>query len=108
EGPVVQTTWAETRIRALRVAQALVRHGIRPGDMIGCMAWNTVRHLEVWYGVPGAGAVLHSLNPRLSAEQLVYIINHAEDRLIFVDVDLVPVLEGIADRLTTVESFIVM
>ncbi len=108
EGPIVETTWAATRGRALRVAQALARAGFRPGDMIGAMAWNTVRHVETWYGVPGAGAVLHSLNPRLSAEQLVYIINHAEDRLIFVDADLVPVLERVADQLETVESVIVM
>ena len=72
------------------------------------MAWNTVRHVEVWYGVPGSGAVLHSLNPRLSAEQLAYIVNHAEDRLIFVDADLVPVLEQVADQFSTVEGFVVM
>ena len=108
EGPIVQTTWERTRTRALRVAQALARMGIRPGEMVGAMAWNTVRHVEVWYGVPGAGAVLHSLNPRLSAEQLTYIVNHAEDRLIFVDADLVPVLERVADQLDTVETYIVM
>ena len=108
EGPIVRSSWAEVRGRALKLAQALARMGVRPGDMIGCMAWNTVRHLEVWYGVPGAGAVLHSLNPRLSAEQLVYIINHAEDRIVFVDADLVPVLERVSDQLGTVEAFVVM
>jgi acyl-CoA synthetase (AMP-forming)/AMP-acid ligase II len=108
EGPIVRSSWAEVRGRALRLSQALARMGVRPGDMIGAMAWNTVRHLEAWYGVPGAGAVLHSLNPRLSAEQLAYIVNHAEDRLILVDPDLVPVLERVADQLSTVEGFVVM
>jgi fatty-acyl-CoA synthase len=108
EGPIVRSTWGEVHGRALRLAQALARIGIRPGDMIGAMAWNTVRHLEVWYGVPGAGAVLHSLNPRLSAEQLGYIINHAEDRLIFLDADLVPVVERVAGEVATVEGYVVM
>ena len=108
EGPIVRSTWGEVRERALKVVQALARLGVRPGDMIGCMAWNTVRHVEVWYGVPGSGAVLHSLNPRLSAEQLAYIVNHAEDRLIFVDADLVPVLEQVADQFSTVEGFVIM
>ena len=99
EGPITRSNWAEVRTRTIKLAQALVRLGVRPGDMIGCMAWNTTRHLEVWYGVPGAGGVLHSLNPRLFADQLVYIINHAEDRILMLDLDLVPVIEAIADRL---------
>jgi fatty-acyl-CoA synthase len=108
EGPIVRSSWRQVRRRALRLAQALARMGVRPGDMIGAMAWNTVRHVEVWYGVPGTGAVLHSLNPRLSAEQLAYVVNHAEDRLILVDADLVPVLEQVAGELSTVEGFVVM
>jgi fatty-acyl-CoA synthase len=72
------------------------------------MAWNTHRHMEAWYGVPGAGAVLHSLNPRLGREQLLYIINHAGDRWILVDLDLVPVLEGLAGGLPRVAGYIVM
>ncbi len=108
EGEITHATWAEIRTQALKLSQALVHLGAKRGDMIGAMAWNTARHLEVWYGVPGAGGVLHSLNPRLSAEQLVYIITHAEDRWIFCDLDLVPILEGIADQLTCVEGYIVM
>jgi fatty-acyl-CoA synthase len=108
EGPRASSTYAEVRARALRVAQALARDGVRPGDVIGVMAWNTPRHLEVWYGVPGAGAVLHTLNPRLFADQLVYIVNHAADRLLMVDADLVPVLERIIDRLPSVERVIVL
>ena len=108
EGPITHSTWAEVHLRARKVAQALARLGVKRGDMVGAMAWNTTRHLEVWYGVPGAGGVLHSLNPRLSAEQLVYIINHAENQWIFVDHDIVPVLEAVAPELTTVKGYIVM
>lgn len=108
EGPITRSTWGEVHLRARKVAGALARLGVRRGDMIGAMAWNTTRHLEVWYGVPGAGGVLHSLNPRLSAEQLIFIITHAEDQWIFVDHDIVPVLEGIADQLPLVKGYIVM
>ncbi|MEM7686200.1 MAG: long-chain-fatty-acid--CoA ligase, partial [Pseudomonadota bacterium] len=108
EGPITEATWADLHGRALKVSQALVRLGVKRGDMIGCMAWNTTRHMEVWYGVPGAGGVLHSLNPRLSAEQLIYIINHADDQWLLVDHDLVGVLEPIANQLQQVKGFIVM
>jgi len=108
EGPIMHSTWAEVHLRARKLAQALTRLGIGRGDMVGCMAWNTVRHVEVWYGVPGAAAVLHSLNPRLSAEQLIYIVNHAGNGSILIDPDLVGVLEPIAGDLKTVRRYIVM
>ena len=108
EGPIVESSWSVVRGKALRVAKALAGMGIGPGDAVGVMAWNTARHMEVWFGVPGAGAALHTLNPRLFAEQLVYIINHAEDRVLMVDLDLVPVIEAIRDRLTTAKHYIVL
>ncbi len=108
EGPITTTNWAGIRDKALRFAQALVGLGIEKGDTIGVMAWNTARHMEVWFGVPGAGAINHTLNPRLFADQLVYIINHAEDRFLIVDFDLLPIIEAIHDRLETVEKIIVM
>ena len=108
EGPIAHTTWAETRTEALKVSQALARLGLSKGDRVGVMAWNTARHMAIWYGVPGAGGVLHSLNPRLFADQLVYIINHAEDRILMLDLDLVPVIEAIADRLETVRTYVIM
>jgi len=108
EGPITRTSWAAIRIRALKLAQALRRLGVRPGDVIGGMVWNTARHLEIWYGVPGAGAILHSLNPRLSAKQLSYIINHAGDAWIFCDADLVGVLEPLAAKLSKVRGYVVM
>ena len=108
EGPVTRTNWAGVRAEALKLAQALTRLGVAPGEVIGCMAWNTARHMEVWYGVPGAGAVLHSLNPRLAREQLLYIINHAGDRWLFCDLDLVAILEGLAADLPQVRGYVVM
>ena len=108
EGPIETTTWSAIRNRALRVAQALSELGIRRGDVVGVMAWNTARHMEVWYGVPGCGAALHTLNPRLFADQLAYIINHAEDKVLMIDHDLVPVIEAIWDRLDTVQHVIIM
>jgi fatty-acyl-CoA synthase len=108
EGPLVRTDWAGIRSRALKLSQALRRLGVKPGEVVGAMAWNTPRHMEVWYGVPGAGAVLHSLNPRLAREQLIYIINHAEDRWIFCDLDLLPVLEAVAEELPLVRGYVVL
>ncbi|MBB5516079.1 fatty-acyl-CoA synthase [Rubricella aquisinus] len=108
EGHMVSSTYAEIRTRALKCAQALRRLGIQPGDVVGVMAWNTPRHMEVWYGVPGAGAALHTLNPRLFAEQMTYVITHAKDRIVMVDADLVPVIEAIADKLAGVETYIVL
>ncbi|MEL6282153.1 MAG: long-chain fatty acid--CoA ligase [Pseudomonadota bacterium] len=108
EGPVVTSNWAQIRDKARRVAAGLRKLGLQPGDRVGVMAWNTGRHLEVWHGVPGAGGVTHSLNPRLFDDQLIYIINHAEDRWLMMDHDLVPLIERLAPHLTTVQGFIVM
>ncbi|WP_262694941.1 long-chain-fatty-acid--CoA ligase [Kordiimonas aquimaris] len=94
--------------RARKCAQALARHGIKHGDRAGTLAWNTHRHVEVWYGASGMGAVTHTINPRLFPEQLIYIINHAEDRVLFLDITFVPLIEKIASALTTIEKYIVM
>ena len=108
EGPINRTNWIEIRNRALKLAKALQKLGVRKGDVIGVMAWNTSRHLEVVYGVPGVGAVNHTLNPRLFSEQLIYIINHAEDKVLVVDPDLIPVIELIIAKCTSVQQIIVM
>ena len=107
-GRMVETDWARLRREALCLTQGLARLGVRPGTVIGAMAWNTPRHMAVWYGVPGAGAVLHSLNPRLSGEQLAYIIDHAGDEWVMVDPDLVGVLEPLAGDLPGVRGYIVL
>ena len=108
EGPVTRSDYASVRRRALRVAQRLVREGIAPGDRIATLAWNTARHLEAWYGITGAGAIYHTVNPRLFAEQIAWIIDHAQDRLVLVDLSFVPLLEALADKLPTVERYIVL
>lgn len=108
EGHLTEMPYATLRLRALKVVQMLRRLGVKPGEAVASMAWNTPRHMEVWYGVSGAGAVLHTLNPRLFKEQLDYIINHAEDRVILVDADLVPVIEELKDHLSGVRQIIVM
>ena len=107
EGPIRRTTLKEVYSRAKRVAKALVAEGVRPGDRIATMAWNTDRHLEAWYGINGCGAVYHTLNPRLFAEQLVYIMNHAEDKILFVDITFVPVIEAVHSKFETLEKIIV-
>ncbi len=108
EGPIHTTNYANVRKRALRVAQQLERAGIRPGDRVATLAWNTWRHLEAWYGIMGCGGVYHTVNPRLFAEQIVWIINHAEDRIVMTDLTFVPLLEKLADKLPKVERYIVM
>jgi fatty-acyl-CoA synthase len=108
EGPIHTTNYAEIRSRALKIAQRLERDGVRLGDRVATLAWNTWRHLEAWYGIMGIGAIYHTVNPRLFAEQIVWIINHAEDRVILVDVTFVPLLEKLANKLPTVERYIVL
>ncbi|MEA2840187.1 MAG: 3-(methylthio)propionyl---CoA ligase [Methylobacteriaceae bacterium] len=108
EGPMHRTTYADIRQRALRVAKRLQKDGIKLGDRVGTLAWNTWRHLEVWYGITGLGAIYHTVNPRLFPEQIAWIVNHAADRVMFVDLTFVPILEGIADKLPSVERFVVL
>lgn len=108
EGPIVETTYTDIRNNALKVAQRLIKGGIGPGDRVGTLAWNTARHLESWYGILGAGAVYHTINPRLFADQIVYIINHAEDRILMTDLTFVPLLEEIAGKLPAIERYIVL
>jgi fatty-acyl-CoA synthase len=108
EGPIHRTNYAEAAHRARKLAQALGALGVAEGDRIGTLAWNTYRHFEAWYGITGMGAVTHTLNPRLFADQLAYIIHHAENRFILLDACFTGLLEGIVDQIPTVEGFIVM
>src|SRR5579875_2426865 len=101
-------TYADWGKRTMQLANALKEAGVAQGDRVATFAWNTYRHLELYFAIPCYGAVLHTLNIRLFPEQLVYIVNDAEDRLIFVDGDLVPDLEQIAERLPTVKLYVVM
>ena len=108
EGPIVRTTYAEIRARALKVAQRLERDGYGLGDRIATLAWNTGRHLEAWYGIMGVGAIYHTLNPRLHPEQIVWIMNHAGDRALFVDLTFLPLVEKIAPMVKSLEKIIVL
>jgi fatty-acyl-CoA synthase len=100
--------YAEVGERIDRLCRALRSLGVEQGDRVATFAWNSQRHLEVYFAVPCMGAVLHTLNIRLFTDQLVYVANHAEDQIVFVDDCLVPLLEKVADRLETVRHYVVM
>jgi len=108
EGAIHETTYADIRARALRLAQRLERDGIGLGDRVATLAWNTWRHLEAWYGIMGIGAVYHTVNPRLFPDQIVWIVNHAEDRVMLADLTFIPLLEKLADKLPTIERYVVL
>src|SRR5438094_1873930 len=108
EGPIHRYTYAEAERRSKRLARALLRLGIRPGDRVGTLAWNTFRHFELYYGISGIGAVCHTINPRLFDDQIVYIVNHAADRLLFVDTTFPPLLERLAPSLPADSRIILM
>jgi 3-(methylthio)propionyl---CoA ligase len=93
EGELHRYTYAEAERRSKRLARALLRLGICPGDRIGTLAWNTFRHFELYYGISGIGAICHTINPRLFDDQIVYIVNHAADRLLFIDATFIPLVE---------------
>jgi fatty-acyl-CoA synthase len=103
-----RSTYAEVYRRAKRVASALEGLGVAPGDRVATFAWNHYRHLELYFAVPASGRVLHTLNVRLFPEQITYIANHAEDRVIFVDDVLIPLLEKVAPDIRGVKAYVVM
>ncbi len=108
EGPIHRCTYADIHHRSKKLAKALRSLGVATGDRIATLAWNGYRHLELYYGVSGIGAVLHTLNPRLFPEQIVYIANHAEDSFIFTDLTFVPLLEAIAGQLNHIKAIVVL
>src|ERR1700680_4581576 len=108
EGPVHTTDYAAIRERALKVAQRLDRDGIKLGDRVATLAWNTWRHFEGWYGILGIGALYHTVNPRLFPDQISWIVNHAEDRVMMTDLTFVPLLEKLADKLPMIERYVVL
>ena len=108
EGPIHTTDYRQVRARALKVSQRLSKDGIKLGDRVATLAWNTWRHLEAWYGIVGIGAIYHTVNPRLFPDQVIWIINHAEDRVMMTDLTFVPFLEKIADKLPTIERYILL
>jgi acyl-CoA synthetase (AMP-forming)/AMP-acid ligase II len=108
DASVHRTDYATIERRARRLARALESRGIRPGDRVATLAWNTFRHVECFYGVSGHGAVLHTVNPRLFHDQIAYIIRHADDRVLLFDADLLPIVETIAPEISCVQRFVVL
>ncbi len=108
EGDMHRTTWAQIDVRSRKLAQALARLGLEKGDRIGTLAWNGYRHLEIYYGVSGSGLVCHTINPRLFPQQVAWIANDAEDKAIFVDLNIFPLVDKLAPMLPSVKHVIVM
>ncbi len=108
EGDIHRCSYRELASRSRRLAQALAALGMAPGVRVGTIAWNTYRHLELYYAVSGSGAVLHTLNPRLHPDQLAWIADHAEDEILCFDKTFLPLVEAVASRLKTVRKFVLM
>jgi acyl-CoA synthetase (AMP-forming)/AMP-acid ligase II len=108
EGDVHRYTYADLAKRARRMANALASRGVRFGDRVATLAWNGYRHMELYYAVSGSGAVLHTLNPRLHPDQVVWIADHAEDQVLFFDMTFLPLVEAIASRVKTIKAFVAM
>jgi fatty-acyl-CoA synthase len=108
EGDIHRYTYKDCHRRARQLANALAGLGVKIGDRVATLAWNGYRHLEVYYAVSGSGAVLHTINPRLFAEQIAYIANHAEDQYLFFDLTFLPLVEAFAQQCKTVKGFVLM
>jgi fatty-acyl-CoA synthase len=106
--PRHRCTWRDVFRRTRQLANALVAAGVKPGDRVASLAWNDYRHLELYYAVSCIGAVMHTINPRLFPEQLEYIVNHAADRLLFIDPTLLPLLQVLKGKIPCVERIVVM
>ena len=108
EGNIHRYTIEDMARRTRKLANALSRLGVNPGQVVGTIAWNGYRHMELYCALPGIQALYHTINPRLSAEQLIYVVNHAEDQYIFVEAMFLPLLENVRDKLPNVRGFIVL
>ncbi len=105
-GPLFRYTYAQCAVQARKLANALAALGLNPGDVVGSIAWNNHRHLEAYYAVSGSGMVMHTCNPRLHPQQLIYIINHAEDRVVLFDATFAPLIKGIAAHCPQVHAWV--
>ncbi len=108
DGSVHRYTYSDAHARARKLANALQRLGVQPGERIATLAWNSYRHFEIYYAVAGSGAVIHTINPRLFPDQITYIANHAEDKYVFFDLSFAPLLEKLAPLLKTVKGYVAM
>lgn len=101
-------TYKEIAERTRRLADGLAKLGVERGDRVGTLAWNTYRHLEAYFAIPCSGAVLHTINIRLAPQHISYIINHAEDKVLLIDSDILPLIEALKDHIPTVKAFVIM
>ncbi|WP_281915400.1 3-(methylthio)propionyl-CoA ligase [Caldimonas thermodepolymerans] len=108
EGDIHRYTYRDAELRARKLAQALARLGCEEGDRVGTLAWNGYRHFEIYYGTSGSGLVCHTINPRLFPEQIAWIINDAEDRVLCFDLTFLPLVEKLAPQLRTVQHYVLM
>jgi 3-(methylthio)propionyl---CoA ligase len=108
EGDIHRTTYRELAARSRRMAKAVAALGVKTSDRVATLAWNGYRHLELYYGVSGSGAVLHTINPRLHPDQIVYIADHAEDQILFFDMTFLPLIQAVAGRCKTIRHFVAM
>ena len=108
EGGRHRYTYTDAYKRTAQLAHALTALGAEPGDRIGTLAWNTYRHFEIYFATAGTGTVVHTINPRLFPEQLVYVINHAEDRWLFLDTSFIPLVEKLKDQLPSIEGYVIL
>jgi acyl-CoA synthetase (AMP-forming)/AMP-acid ligase II len=108
EGGIHRSNWREAQHRSKQLARGLERLGLKQGDRVATLAWNTQRHIEAWFGISGAGMVCHTLNPRLFVDQLDYIVNHAEDVAILFDISFAPIIEKLSPRLKSMKHFIAL
>ena len=108
EGPVFRYGYRDALVRAKQMAQALLALGVKPGDRVATLAWSTHRHFELYFAVTGIGAVLHTINPRLHDDQIVWVANHAEDSVLMFDISFADQVAALAPRMTTVKTVIAM
>lgn len=108
EGDIHRYTYKDLAIRSRQLAQAIAALGVQSGERVGTLAWNGYRHMELYYAVSGSGAVLHTINPRLHPDQVVYIADHAEDQVLFFELSFLPAVEKIAERVSTIRHFVLL
>ena len=108
DGGMHEYTYADLHRRSRRLSAALVALGVEPGDRVGTFAWNHYQHLEMYFGIPGAGAVCHTLNVRLFPKQLAYIVNHAEDKVVFIDASVLPLYEKVSAKIGCVQHYVLV
>ena len=108
EGDLHRTTYKDLAARSRKVAKALAALGVKPGQTVGTLAWNGYRHMELYFGISGSGAVMHTVNPRLHPDQITYIADHAEDQVLFFDMTFLPLIQAVAGRTKTVRHWVAM